>query len=66
MSKHTLSGVDLTNGKRINQTLRLDKDEKVGRYKNFKTLKDIKDSFVGRKRIRGTYRSFWWNRKITN
>jgi len=46
MSKHTLSGTDLSNGKRINQTFEIeDKDERVGRPKNFKTLKDIKDFY---------------------
>ena len=46
MSKHTLSGTDLSNGKRVNETFEIeDKDEKVGRPKNFKTLKDIKDFY---------------------
>ena len=46
MSKHTLSGTDLSNGKRINQTIEIeDKDERVARPKNFKTLKDIKDFY---------------------
>ena len=46
MSKHTLSGTDLSNGKRINQTFEIEeKDEKIKRPKNFKTLKDIKDFY---------------------
>ena len=46
MSKHTLSGTDLSNGKRINQTFEIeDNNNKVERPKNFKTLKDIKDFY---------------------
>ena len=44
MSKHTLSGTDLSNGTRVNQTFEID-DENVKRPKNFKTLKDIKDFY---------------------
>jgi hypothetical protein len=46
MSKHTLSGTDLSNGKRINQTFEIeDENENVKRPKNFKTLQDIKDFY---------------------
>ena len=46
MSKHTLSGTDLSTGARVNQTFEIDdKNEKVKRPKNFKTLKDIKDFY---------------------
>jgi len=44
MSKHTLSGTDLSNGARVNKTFEID-DENVKRPKNFKTLKDIKDFY---------------------
>ena len=46
MSKHTLSGTDLSNGARVNQTFEIsDENENVKRPKNFKTLKDIKDFY---------------------
>ena len=46
MSKHTLSGTDLSTGARVNQTFEIDdKNEKVKRPTNFKTLKDIKDFY---------------------
>ena len=46
MSKHTLSGTDLSTGARVNQTFEIsDENEKVTRPKNFKTLKDIKDFY---------------------
>jgi len=46
MSKHTLSGTDLSSGTRVNQTFEInDENENVKRPKNFKTLKDIKDFY---------------------
>ena len=46
MSKHTLSGVDLSNGERVNQTFEIDnKNDKVEKPKYFKNLKDIKDYY---------------------
>jgi len=46
MSKHTLSGTDLSSGARVNQTFEIeDNNSKVKRPKNFKTLKDIKDFY---------------------
>ena len=46
MSKHTLSGVDLSNGERVNQTFEIDnKNDKVKKPKYFKSLKDIKDYY---------------------
>ena len=46
MSKHTLSGVDLSNGERVNQTFEIDnKNDKVEKPKYFKSLKDIKDYY---------------------
>ena len=46
MSKHTLSGGDLSNGERINQTFEIDnKNDKVEKPKYFKNLQDIKDYY---------------------
>ena len=46
MSKHTLSGVDLSNGERVNQTFEIDnKNDKVEKPKYFKNLQDIKDYY---------------------
>ena len=46
MSKHTLSGVDLSNGERINQTFEIDnKNDKIKKPKYFKNLQDIKDYY---------------------
>ena len=46
MSKHTLSGVDLSNGERVNQTFEIDnKNDKVQKPKYFKNLQDIKDYY---------------------
>ena len=46
MSKHTLSGVDLSNGERVNQTFEIDnKNDKIKKPKYFKNLQDIKDYY---------------------
>ena len=46
MSKHTLSGVDLSNGERVNQTFEIDnKNDKIEKPKYFKNLQDIKDYY---------------------
>ena len=46
MSKHTLSGVDLSNGERVNQTFEIDnKNDKTKKPKYFKNLQDIKDYY---------------------
>jgi len=46
MSKHTLSGTDLSSGTRVNQIFEInDENDNVKRPKNFKTLKDIKDFY---------------------
>ena len=46
MSKHTLSGVDLSNGERVNKTFEIDnKNDKVEKPKYFKNLQDIKDYY---------------------
>ena len=46
MSKHTLSGVDLSNGERVNKTFEIDnKNDKIEKPKYFKNLQDIKDYY---------------------